>query len=100
MIQNNNQFPPQYPNLDIMAGMSPFPQPPQYQRGIGGFSPFMAFPTFDPSPNTFNRNIFQRNNIPSQGVVYNKVGPTSKQRIYAYTTTSNSPEVVDMCSIQ
>ena len=99
MAPNKNQYMPQYPNFDFMPGLSPFAQPPLYQRGIGGFSPFMAYPTFDPSPNTFNRNVFQRNPIPSKGYTSNYIGQNSNQRIYAYTTSNNN-EVVDMCSIQ
>ena len=94
---NSNQFMPQFPNMNIMPGMPPFAQPMQYPGGMGGFPPMMGFPTFAPSPMTFNRNIFQPNPIPSQGYSSNYMGPSPQKNIYEFNQMNNND---DECLLQ
>ena len=95
----NNNYMPQYPNFNPLNNMSPFPQNNAFNSG---FNPMMLYPTFDPSPNTFNRN-FNRNviQINSQGYTSNYMGPGYQEKIYVYPNSMNrNNEVVDLCSIQ
>ena len=95
----NNNYMPQYPNFNLLNNMSPFPQNNAFNSG---FNPMMLYPTFDPSPNTFNRN-FNRNviQINSQGYTSNYMGPGYQEKIYVYPNSMNrNNEVVDLCSIQ
>ena len=95
----NNNYMPQYPNFNPLNNMSPFPQNNAFNSG---FNPMMLYPTFDPSPNTFNRN-FNRNviQINSQGYTSNYIGPGHQEKIYVYPNSMNrNNEVVDLCSIQ
>ena len=41
--------------------MSPFPQNQPFQPGMGDFNPMFNYPTFAPSPMTFNRNFITNN---------------------------------------
>ena len=95
----NNNYMPQYPNFNPLNNMSPFPQNNAFNSG---FNPMMLYPTFDPSPNTFNRN-FNTNviQINSQGYTSNYMGPGYQEKIYVYPNSMNrNNEVVDLCSIQ
>ena len=95
----NNNYMPQYPNFNPLNNMSPFPQNNAFNSG---FNPMMLYPTFDPSPNTFNRN-FNRNviQINSQGYTSNYMGSGYQEKIYVYPNSMNrNNEVVDLCSIQ
>ena len=95
----NNNYMPQYPNFNPLNNMSPFPQNNAFNSG---FNPMVLYPTFDPSPNTFNRN-FNRNviQINSQGYTSNYMGPGYQEKIYVYPNSMNrNNEVVDLCSIQ
>ena len=95
----NNNYMPQYPNFNPLNNMSPFPQNNAFNSG---FNPMMLYPTFDPSPNTFNRN-FNRNviQINSQGYTSNYMGSGHQEKIYVYPNSMNrNNEVVDLCSIQ
>ena len=94
---NQVKVTPQYPNYNVIPGMPPYMAPSQYNN-IGGYPPMMGYPTFAPSPMTFNRNIYQPI-IPSQGYTSNYMGPPPIQnRLYGYQPLNN--EVVDLCSIQ
>ena len=94
----NNNYMPQYPNFNPMNNMPPFPQNNAF---TSGFNPMMLFPTFDPSPNTFNRNVFQMNSIHTQGYTSNYMGSRPQENIYVYPNSMNrNNEVVDLCSIQ
>ena len=95
----NNNYMPQYPNFNPLNNMSPFPQNNAFNSG---FNPMILYPTFDPSPNTFNRN-FNRNviQINSQGYTSNYMGSGYQEKIYVYPNSMNrNNEVVDLCSIQ
>ena len=95
----NNNYMPQYPNFNPLNNMSPFPQNNAFNSG---FNPMMLYPTFAPSPNTFNRN-FNRNviQINSQGYTSNYMGSGYQEKIYVYPNSMNrNNEVVDLCSIQ
>ena len=69
--------------------MLPFPQNQQFQPGMGDFNPMFNYPTFAPSPMTFNRNIItnNRNIYSAQGFNSNQI--INKQQFHGYTKINN-----------
>ena len=95
---------PQFPNMNMnnnfFPQMLPYPQNQQFQPGMGDFNPMFNYPTFAPSPMTFNRNFItnNRNIYSSQG--YNSNQITNKQQFHGYTKINNYDDSEDLCSIQ
>ena len=95
---------PQFPNMNMnnnfFPQMLPFPQNQQFQPGMGDFNPMFNYPTFAPSPMTFNRNIItnNRNIYSAQGFNSNQI--INKQQFHGYTKINNYDDSEDLCSIQ
>jgi hypothetical protein len=99
MMPNQNNYSPQYPNFNQIPIMSPFPQNPGYTTGMNAFNPMMPYPTFDPSPNTFNRNIIRINTQGFNPPNYPGSLPQGRVLVFQGNSMGNN-EVIDMCSIQ
>jgi len=99
MMPNQNNYSPQYPNFNQIPIMSPFPQNPGYTSGMNAFNPMMPYPTFEPSPNTFNRNIIQINTQGFNPPNYPGSVPQGRVLVFQGNSMGNN-EVIDMCSIQ
>ena len=99
MMPNQNNYPPQYPNFNQVPNMSPYPSNQGYPNGMNAYNPMMLYPTFDPSPNTFNRNLIQIN---TQGYTSsNYSGSRPQGRVLVFQDNSlRKNEVIDLCSIQ
>ena len=88
----------QYIQQYQIPGIPPYFFPyQQYQSGMGGYPPMIIYPTFAPSPSTFNANIYQQNRFPVQGYNPNNMCPPLQNRIYGY---HNNNEVKDLFSLQ
>ena len=104
MTPNQRPYmPPQFPNMNrnFFPPMQPFPQNSPFQKGIGGFGPMFNFPTFAPSPMTFNRNFINNNrNIQTaHGHISNQ--KSNKNQIFVFSNTSNfNDDFDDVCSFQ
>ena len=98
MMPNQNNYSPQYPNFNQVPNMSPFSNQ-GYTSGVNPFNPMMLYPTFDPSPNTFNRNIFQMNSLGYTSSNY--TGSSHQGKVILFQENSRrDTEVIDLCSIQ
>ena len=99
MMPNQNNYPPQYPNFNQVPNMSPYPSNQGYPNGMNAYNPMMLYPTFNPSPNTFNRNLIQIN---TQGYTSsNYSGSRPQGRVLVFQDNSlRKNEVIDLCSIQ
>ena len=104
MTPNQRPYmPPQFPNMNrnFFPPMQPFPQNSPFQKGMGGFGPMFNFPTFAPSPMTFNRNFINNNrNIQTpQGHISNP--KSNKNQIFVFSNTNNfDDDFDDVCSFQ